>query len=99
MINKHDNNYSNRSSRIFKHSLNLVLRTFSIVLTFLCSKGIREQFALVQTIRQPKGKDVTENGMFGYAIGSVGDLNQDGLEGDLKSSVLENFLLTALVHW
>ena len=30
--------------------------------------------------------------MFGYAIGSVGDLNQDRLKGELKSSVLKNSL-------
>ena len=33
--------------------------------------------------------------MFGYAIGSVGDLNQDRLKGELKSSVLKNSLFTA----
>ena len=33
--------------------------------------------------------------MFSYAIGSVGDLNQDRLKGELKSSVLKNSLFTA----
>ena len=34
-----------------------------------------------QTLQQPEA-EVRENGMFGYAIGSVGDLNQDNLDGE-----------------
>lgn len=34
-----------------------------------------------QTLQQPEA-EVRDNGMFGYAIGSVGDLNQDNLDGE-----------------
>ena len=86
--------FSNRNNRNFTHAFNLVLRTFSVIFAFLCCKEKGEKFVLIQTLRQPRGKDVAANGMFGYAIGSIGDLNQDRLKGELKSFVLQHSLLT-----